>query len=177
MSNLYELPHEVEKAIATYFSSFDENGEQTETDEVVAERYQALTALENQKNQAAEWILKTRANAVSEIERLQSESARLLDRCAKSAKTVERMDSMIERFFPASETEKPVVLSNWTIKYSKSSAVEIDDAEKIPKEFFHPDKVVTTPGAPDKKAIKEAIENGVKIEGAHVVDRRTLKIQ
>lgn len=180
MANLYQIPMEAEQALDLYFSSFDENGEQTESDEVVAQRYAAVEALQNQQNDAAEWILKTRANAVYEIEALQIESARLLERCAKSEKTVERMDNLISRYFPSETTQKPVVIANWTVKYTKSSAVEITDLEKIPKKYFHPDKVVTTPGGPDKKAIKEAIEqateNGEKFEGARIEERRTLKI-
>lgn len=58
------------------------------------------------------------------------------------------------------------------VSYGKSVAVEIDiDAEDLPREF------VTVEYKPDKKAIKDALQSGVTVEGARIVEKRTMRIK
>jgi len=59
------------------------------------------------------------------------------------------------------------------LSFRKSSTVEIDDTTKIPKEYV----VEKVSYSPDKKAIKEAIEKGVTVDGAHIENHKNLQIK
>ena len=73
--NLYELPTETVKALDAYLSCFDpESGEQVATDEECSAAYAKFKELENKQGDAAEWILKTRANAEARIAGLEAEA-------------------------------------------------------------------------------------------------------
>ena len=98
-----------------------------------------------------------------------------MEACAREARTVARMDALISRFFPAESTEKPVIVSNWTVSYRKSEAVEIEDATKIPAEFMRTPKMPEP--APDKVALKAALKEGREVPGARIEERRTLNIK
>ena len=54
----------------------------------------------------------------------------------------------------------------------KSSSVQVDDVNSLPSEF----KTVKVTEAADKKAIKEALKAGKKIEGCSIVNNLNLKI-
>lgn len=59
------------------------------------------------------------------------------------------------------------------ISFRKSVTTEIDDVEKLPKEFV----IIKTSLQPDKKAIKEALESGKVVPGAHVESHNNLVIK
>lgn len=174
--NIYELPEETQRALDLYLACFDpETGEQVAGDEETAHHYAKFQECENQQGQAAEWVLKTRANAEARIAALAFEADRLKAQAARESRTVERMDALVSRFFPADSTEKPVVVSNWTVSYRKSEAVEIDDATAIPAEFMRQPKVPDP--APDKTAIKAALKEGKEVPGARIEERKNLQIK
>jgi len=54
----------------------------------------------------------------------------------------------------------------------KSSSIEVEDVNGLPKEF----KVVKVTEQADKKALKEAIKAGEEIEGVELVEKLNLKI-
>ena len=54
----------------------------------------------------------------------------------------------------------------------KSSTVEVDDVNSLPSDF----KTVKVVESADKKAIKEALKNGVVIEGCSIIEKINLKI-
>jgi chromosome segregation ATPase len=55
------------------------------------------------------------------------------------------------------------------------SAVQIDDARQIPTQFMRQPE--PPPPAPDKKAIKDALEAGEDVPGARLVTGQSLRIQ
>ena len=59
-----------------------------------------------------------------------------------------------------------------TVKFTNSKAVVIDDLATIDKKYI---KAKTEESA-DKVAIKKAITSGETVEGAHIEDRRSIKI-
>lgn len=59
------------------------------------------------------------------------------------------------------------------LSFRKSSTVEIDDTSKLPKAYV----VEKVSYQPDKKAIKEAIEKGVPVAGAHIEEHKNLQIK
>ena len=60
-----------------------------------------------------------------------------------------------------------------TLRFRKSSSVEITDSESLPKQFLRTKTVVE----PDKTAIKNALKAGEKIQGAQLVESRNLQIK
>jgi len=54
----------------------------------------------------------------------------------------------------------------------KSTTVEVEDINQLPKEF----KVIKVTEAADKKAIKEALKGGKEIEGCFIKEHQNLKI-
>lgn len=172
---LYELNRETEKAFSQYLSLFDDNGEQTGTDEEVSLAYAALKELENRKDELAEWALKKRANALGNVASVEAEIKRLSALAEKEAKVAERMEKIIAQFFPSESVTKPVLLGNFAVSYRASSAVEIIDVSLIPSEFMKTPKV-PEPTA-DKIAIKAAINEGKEVPGARIEERKTLSIK
>lgn len=59
------------------------------------------------------------------------------------------------------------------VTFRRSEAIEIIDESLIPAEF----KVVKTTETVDKKAIKEAIEEGEIVDGAVLVERQNIQIR
>jgi len=67
MSNIYELPKEIEEALFNYYGCFDEEtGELTAEEEVFKKAEAALFELQNQKQELLEWYLKDRANRLAD---------------------------------------------------------------------------------------------------------------
>ena len=60
-----------------------------------------------------------------------------------------------------------------TLRFRKSSSVEITDSESLPEQFLRTKTVVE----PDKTAIKNALKAGEKIQGAQLVESRNLQIK
>lgn len=59
------------------------------------------------------------------------------------------------------------------LSFRKSSTVEIEDIEKLPERFV----VTKVSKTADKKAIKEALENGEAVEGARIDNHNNLQIK
>lgn len=175
MSNIYQLPKEIEELMSTYYSSFDpDTGEQVATDEEVEERLKSLKEKENKKDEIIDWILKTRANAQAQKNALDLEIERLSKSSARESKTVDKMESMITYFLPPTELQEMTQFGNWRVGYRKSEAVKIDDESKIPHEFI---KIPEPKPAPDKTAIKEALKEGKEIPGASLEVRNNLQVK
>ena len=60
-----------------------------------------------------------------------------------------------------------------TLRFRKSSSVEITDSESLPEQFLRTKTVIE----PDKAAIKNALKAGEKIQGAQLVESRNLQIK
>lgn len=60
-----------------------------------------------------------------------------------------------------------------TLRFRKSSSVEITDSEALPEQFLRTKTVVE----PDKTAIKNALKAGETILGAQLVESRNLQIK
>lgn len=61
------------------------------------------------------------------------------------------------------------------VSFRKSKSVEVSDIAKVPAEYLRTTTKVTT--APDKTAIKKAIESGQAISGCALVEKFNTKIQ
>ena len=179
MVRAYQIPEEVNKAMNLWLSSFDDNGEQIDTDEVVKGRYDALKSIENRKNEVAEWAIGEYANLTMSAESLANESKRISSLAKSEEKKAERLLSLVRMIVGTDVEDKPAIIGNCKVGYQNGTgSLVIDENAEVPAEFkrFNSESktlgemiekyskeelasvhVVLDGGSPDKMAIKEEI--------------------
>lgn len=119
--------------------------------------------------QGLETLCKIRVNFKSEIDALKSEEKRLNDKRKILENKTERLERYIHDIFNLSGQDK-VKAGTFTVSVRLSEAVKlVDDFEN--KEFG------TYEFKADKKAIKEALKSGLKIDGAEIVCNENLQVK
>ena len=96
----------------------------------------------------------------------------LQERVSADSKRIEALKWLMTKAMDSlqyTEVKSPEV----TLRFRKSSSVEITDSESLPKQFLRTKTVVE----PDKTAIKNALKVGEKIQGAQLVESRNLQIK
>lgn len=96
----------------------------------------------------------------------------LQERVRADSKRIEALKWLMTKAMDSlqyTEVKSPEV----TLRFRKSSSVEITDSESLPKQFLRAKTVVE----PDKTAIKNALKAGEKIQGAQLVESRNLQIK
>lgn len=173
MTNIYQLPREIEKALDLYYSSWDEDGVQCVTDEELKVREIALFELQNQKTELLEWYLKSRANTLANLPGIEAEIKRLSEIKNKEQKKIERIEKILDYNFSQMFQWKPLAIGNFSVSYRKSEAVTIENEEIIPTEFKKEKVMISV----DKIAIKEALKDGREVQWASIETRLNLQIK
>lgn len=96
----------------------------------------------------------------------------LQERVRADSKRIEALKWLMTKAMDSlqyTEVKSPEV----TLRFRKSSLVEITDSESLPEQFLRTKTVVE----PDKTAIKNALKAGEKIQGAQLVESRNLQIK
>ena len=96
----------------------------------------------------------------------------LQERVRADSKRIEALKWLMTKAMDSlqyTEVKSPEV----TLRFRKSSSVEITDSESLPKQFLRTKTVVE----PDKTAIKNALKAGETILGAQLVESRNLQIK
>ena len=96
----------------------------------------------------------------------------LQERVRADSKRIEALKWLMTKAMDSlqyTEVKSPEV----TLRFRKSSSVEITDRESLPEQFLRTKTVVE----PDKTAIKNALKAGEKIQGAQLVESRNLQIK
>lgn len=120
-------------------------------------------------SQGLEKLCKVRANFKSEIDSLKAEEKRLYDKRKSIEAKTERLEGYIHDIFNLSGQDK-VKAGTFTVSIRLSEAVKLsDDFEN--REFG------TYEFKADKKAIKEALKSGLKIDGAEIVCNENLQVK
>lgn len=118
-----------------------------------------------------EALCKIRARKQSDIEALRAESNRLSEKAERESKALLRLEQYIMSML-ARSGEKKVTAGSFTVGTRISSSVWVSP------EFNNPDFMrTTTITSPDKTAIKEALQSGRVIEGAHIVNKENLAVK
>ena len=136
-----------------------------ETGEADAEKLDELMLMREEKlENLALWVkdLKAEADAIKAEEKALAERRQAKERKAESIKAYLEKELAGQKF----ETSRAVC------SFRKSQKVEITDLDKIPDDYLR----YSAPIA-DKTAIKAAIKDGLKIEGAELVDSVTMSIK
>lgn len=118
-----------------------------------------------------ETLCKIRARKESDIAALKAESARIKEKAEREEKALARLESYMMDML-ARSGEKKLTAGTFTVSTRISNSVYL--APDFNDERF---MRTTTTTAPDKLAIKEALKNGVKIDGAILTTKQNLAIK
>lgn len=97
-----------------------------------------------------------------------------IDRLNKRKKTldnrIEWLKNQLLHFYQSNGSKK-INAGTFTVTVRKSEFVDISDESKIPKKYC------TVKVSPDKTAIKNALEQGIKVRGAVISSRESVQIR
>ena len=136
-----------------------------ETGEVDAEQLEALNLLREQKiENAALWL----KNLKSDVADLKAEKKAFEDRIRSKQSKIDGLTAYLIAALNGQKFETP----RCAISYRKSESVNITDLSKIPTDYLR-----FAPAEPDKTAIKAAIKAGESVDGAELIERKTVMIK
>ena len=123
------------------------------------------------RGEKAENIIKYIKNLDSECSALKKEEEMFAERRKSKEKKINSLKNYLSSIMMFNGTEK-LEFTSGVASFRKSKLVEID--EKILGREWCKEKIDYTP---DKKMIKEAIENGTEVLGAVLTERKNLNIK
>lgn len=140
-----------------------------ETGEVDVDALNAIKISADEKIENIGCLIK---NYKSDIVALKAEETNLKERRERLERQVDGLTRYLE--FAMSELQKTKFeTTKVVIGFRKSKVVEVPNIEELDKLFLK-EKVEYSA---DKKAIKEAIENGVEVAGATLIERRSINVK
>lgn len=168
--NLYEIDKRINDTIE--FCCDLETGELLD-DEMLEN---TLNDLELSKEEKLTNIAKYIKNLKADAKALQEEKLKFAKRQSVAENKIKRLKKYVDDFIRNTQGEdfnnfkfKDV---NNTISYRKSQSLEIDDIDKINKNFLKVEKTVR-----DKKELAKALKNGLNIDGCHLEEKYSLQIR
>lgn len=151
--------YEIDEALASCFDS--------ETGEILDEdKFNELTAAKDEKIQGVGLMIKSRDMLIANID---EEMKRLRDR----KETLKNMNEGTKEFLKTILNGQKFETEKVRISFRKSKAVEIEDELQIPDGFIKE----TVKRAPDKTAIKEALQKGETVPGCVLRENNNLSIK
>lgn len=106
-------------------------------------------------------------NKKAEAEALKNEIERLTKRMRSCLAKADWTKNYVQASLKGEKFSTPKV----TISYRKSKSVEVVDEAKIPAEYWREKREL------NKADIKQALENGIKIDGVTIVEKESLTIK
>lgn len=167
--SIYDLSQDY-KNVSMSLETIIESEEPKIVEEMARE---VLEIIQSQLVEKADNVAKYIKNEELEIQGIKEEEKRLKELRQAREKTLNRfkdyvLQSLIELDFVKVKTS----IGNISIRKSKAIKIDID-ASELPKEFIRTNTTIDA----DKKALKDAIENGEKIDGVELVERVNLNIR
>lgn len=160
---LYEISAEFEKVLAECIDQ--ETGEITDI-----ERLNELNiAMDEKVKNIAFYILNLKAEEKAIAEVLK----KFLDKKKSISKKVEWWEHYLKEHTNAKDFSFPEV----KVSYLRSEETIITDKEAFNKYWQRHKALGTIEVKPDKKAIKEAIANGLKVKGVEIVEKKNIQIK
>jgi len=162
--NLYDMDKAINDVLENGFSVDEETGE-------ILFETTDLESLEISKEEKLENIGLFIKALDADAKAIKEEEQNLATRRKRKEAKAEYLRTYISNFMASIEQtsfETPRV----SLSFRKSTQVEVDDFE-LPAKWFK--KKITK--APDKTAIKKALQNGEKIQGAKIVTKNNLQLK
>ena len=170
---LYEIEASIQEALDKYYNCFDEDWVLIATDEEFEIAEKELIELQNKKEEFLEWILKSRANRLSDIAWIDNEIKRLSEMKQKIQRKVNQSENFIEMIVKQNYTWKTINYWLFSVWFRKSKATIIEDEELIWDEYKKEKVSITV----DKTAIKKDLEAWKEIKWARIEERSNLFIK
>ena len=163
MSTLYEINREIEEVIA--------NAVDPETGEITGD-LSSLETLEMARDEKIENTGLYIKNLAADIEQLKNEENALKQRRQIKEHRIDRLKQYVS-YSLQNAGQKKFETPRLSLSFRKTTAVDIDDMDKLPEEY----RRTKTEIRADKTAISKAIKNGVEVDGARLVERLSLQIK
>lgn len=160
--------YEIDKAILDLLENGFNGTLDEETGEIIDDG-KSLEELQMERTEKIEAIALYIKSLDSLAEEIKKEEDALKERRQKREAKAERL----REYLAASMTEDKFESARVAISFRKSKAVIVDE-EKLDKAYFK--ETVTVKTAPDKTAIKKAIEAGETVTGAYIENRKKVQI-
>lgn len=138
-----------------------------ETGEIVDE--EKLEALEIEREAKIEGVILWRKDLLAEAEAVKAEGKKLYDRARVCDNKAEQLKRYIEHALGGDKFKT----ERCSVSYRKSTSVVIDDVLSVPTKYLKELKEDWF----SKSAIKEAIEKGEEVKGAHKEERNGIIIK
>lgn len=170
---LYEIEQEIELALEKYYECFNEDWELITTDEEFNLAKKELTEFQNKKSEFMDWILKSRANRLSDIAWINEEIKRLSEMRDRIQRKVNQSENFIEMIVKPNYQWKTINYWLFSVWFRKSTQTIIDNEEIIPTEFKKEKMTICI----DKAEIKKSIQKWKEVPGARLQDNLNLNIK
>jgi alpha-N-acetylglucosamine transferase len=162
MTNIYELSKELED----FLLSLPETGE---LDDEALARYSEINGEIEDKIKSTTYAY---FNLTSEIEAIMTQIERIKKLKESKDRQAERVKKLIDFGMRLNKLDK-LDFGDAKISYTKSTGTVIDDESLVPEEYKKTKTVVSV----DIAKAKEALKNGVAVEGIHLEERSNLQIK
>lgn len=164
--SLFEIDSNIRSFIDALYSSVDEDGCIVEGD------FEKLEELQMARETKIDNIALYYKECIVQAKALKDEAALLTSRAKSAEKKAERLkkylsDSMIASGNLNHESSK------CKISFRTSNPLVIDDETALAKKWF----VKKVEYVPDKTAIKDAINSGKAVKGAHIEEKKNIQIK
>lgn len=167
---LYELQHEFEELSEALECLTFEDNEATSTLAWERQLQERLVAISLSREEKLENIIRLIKSKDAMMEARKAEIKKLKERNEREDAQIEWLKNYLKI---AVEEGKKFDCPSGSITWRKSSSVIIDDEFKLSDLLC----TIETIRTPDKKAIKEAIQEGKLVEGAHLETKQNLSIK
>ena len=138
-----------------------------ETGEIVDE--EKLEALEMEREKKIEGIILWRKDLLAESEAVKAEAKKLYDRARVCESKADQLKKYIEHALEGNKFKT----ERCSVSYRKSSGVVIDDIHMLPPEVW---KDLSEDWI-SKTKVKELIEAGNEVKGAHIEEKQSIIIK
>ena len=172
---IYEIEQEIEDTLNRYLLCFDETWELVIPEEDFREIEKELEELQNKKSDYLEWLLKSRANNLSNISWIEAEIKRLSEMKSRFEKKVNKTELFIEKLVKPNYQWKAINYGLFSVWFKPSKKTIIENKDLIPEKYK--EKVIKEEIKIPLDAIKKDIEAGIKVPWAIIQECMNLQIK
>lgn len=138
---------------------------------LLPEAEKKLDELDLSFNEKVEWIARYIRSLESNIKQLTEEKNQLDKKMKTNKNKVERMKNWIQFNFEKRKIEKKMQFWIFTVWFSKSKKLHIENESLVPDEFMKIEKT------PKKTEITQAIKNWEEVDFAEIRENKSLSIK
>lgn len=139
----------------------------TETGEIVD--IEKLKALEMERDAKIEGVILWRKDLLAEMEAVKNEAKKLTER----ARVAENKAEQLKRYIAYALEGQKFKTERCSVSYRKTTSVIIDDFKAVPKNYWKEPKEDWV----SKDLIKEALQGGYEVAGAHQEEKQSIIIK